>query len=122
MTLRESVQELLDFQKTNPPVEQIYERFYDENIVVQENLQAPRVGRAISIDRQQRMNAKCTEHLLNHEVYVEVFGAGAPRSIPSVLRSSSIFSQWMPYPPPHTSHCVLWSGALSTVVSEVLWH
>lgn len=61
MTLRERVQELLDFQKTNPPVEQIYERFYDENVVVQENLQAPRVGRVISIDRQQRMNANVKE-------------------------------------------------------------
>lgn len=57
MTLRDRIQELLDFQKTNPPVEQIYERFYDENVVVQENLQTPRIGRAISIDRQQRMNA-----------------------------------------------------------------
>jgi hypothetical protein len=61
MTLRERVQELLDFQKTNPPVEQIYERFYDENVVVQENLQAPRVGREISIARQQRMNANVKE-------------------------------------------------------------
>lgn len=61
MTLRDRVQELLDFQKTNPPVEQIYERFYDENVVVQENLQTPRVGRAISIDRQQRMNANVKE-------------------------------------------------------------
>ena len=61
MTLRDRVQELLDFQKTNPPVEQIYERFYDENVVVQENLQTPRIGRAISIDRQQRMNANVKE-------------------------------------------------------------
>jgi hypothetical protein len=61
MTLRDRVQELLDFQKTNPPVEQIYERFYDENVVVQENLQAPRMGRSISIDRQQRMNANVKE-------------------------------------------------------------
>lgn len=34
MTLRDRVQELLDFQKINAPVEQIYERFYDENVVV----------------------------------------------------------------------------------------
>jgi hypothetical protein len=27
-------------------------------------------------------------------------GAGAPRSNPSVLMSSSISGQWMPYPPP----------------------
>jgi hypothetical protein len=61
MNLRDRVQELLDFQKTNSPVEQIYERFYDENVVVQENLQPPRVGRAISIERQQRMNANVKE-------------------------------------------------------------
>jgi hypothetical protein len=54
MTLRDRVQELLDFQKTNPSVEQIYERFYDENVVVQENLQTPRVGRAsVSIDNSE---------------------------------------------------------------------
>lgn len=41
MALRDRVQELLDFLKTNPPVEQVYERFYDENVVVQENLQHP---------------------------------------------------------------------------------
>lgn len=29
MALRDRVQELLDFLKTNPPVEQVYERFYD---------------------------------------------------------------------------------------------
>jgi hypothetical protein len=61
MTLRDRVRELLDFQKTNPPAEQIYERFYDENVVVRENLQPPRVGRAMSIDRQQRMNANIKE-------------------------------------------------------------
>lgn len=61
MSLRDRVQELLDFQKTNPPVEQIYERFYDENVVVQENLQTPRVGRAISIDPQHRMNVNVKE-------------------------------------------------------------
>lgn len=57
MNLRERVQELLDFQKTNPTVEESYKRFYDENVVVQENLQPPRVGRALSIERQKRMNA-----------------------------------------------------------------
>jgi hypothetical protein len=56
-TLHERVQELLEFQKTNPTVEEIYERFYDENVVVQENLNSPRVGRSTSIDRQKRMNA-----------------------------------------------------------------
>lgn len=38
MNLHDRVQELLEFQKTNPTVEEIYERFYDENVVVQENL------------------------------------------------------------------------------------
>ncbi len=32
-----------------------------ENVVVQENLQAPRVGRALSIDRQKQMNATVQE-------------------------------------------------------------
>ncbi len=61
MTLRARVQELLDFQKTNPSVEEIYERFYDENVVVQENMQPPRIGRLMSIDRQKRMNANVKE-------------------------------------------------------------
>ncbi|MCC5635371.1 nuclear transport factor 2 family protein [Nostoc sp. CHAB 5844] len=61
MTLRDRVQELLDFQKTNPTVEQLYEEFYDENVVVQENLQPPRVGRALSIERQKQMNANVKE-------------------------------------------------------------
>jgi hypothetical protein len=30
------------------------------------------------------------------QVEIVAFGAGAPLSIPSVLRSSSISSQWMP--------------------------
>jgi hypothetical protein len=67
MNLRDRVQELLEFQKTNPTVEEIYERFYDENVVVQENLNPPRVGRAISIDRQKRMNANVQEI---HEVKI----------------------------------------------------
>ena len=61
MNLRDRIQELLEFQKTNPTVEEIYERFYDENVVVQENLEAPRVGRALSIDRQKQMNANVQE-------------------------------------------------------------
>ncbi|AFY42405.1 nuclear transport factor 2 family protein [Nostoc sp. PCC 7107] len=61
MTLRDRVQELLDFQKTNPTTAQIYEEFYDENVVVQENLQPPRVGRALSIERQKQMNANVKE-------------------------------------------------------------
>lgn len=61
MALRDRVQELLDFQKTNPTTEQLYEEFYDENVVVQENLQPPRVGRALSIERQKQMNANVKE-------------------------------------------------------------
>jgi hypothetical protein len=61
MEVRNRVQELLEFFKSNPPVEQVYERFYDENVVVQENLQPPRVGRNLSIERQQRMNANIKE-------------------------------------------------------------
>ncbi len=61
MNLGDRVQELLDFQKTNPTAEESYERFYDENVVVQENLQPPRVGRALSIDRQKQMNANVQE-------------------------------------------------------------
>lgn len=44
MNLRDRFQELLEFQKTNPTVEEVYERFYDENVIVQENLNPPRVG------------------------------------------------------------------------------
>ncbi|MBD2258430.1 nuclear transport factor 2 family protein [Pseudanabaena sp. FACHB-2040] len=61
MNLRERVQEMLDFQKTNPTVEESYEHFYDENVVVQENSQPPRVGRALSIERQRQMNANVQE-------------------------------------------------------------
>jgi ketosteroid isomerase-like protein len=53
--------EMLEFSKTNPTTEEIYERFYDENVVVQENLQPPRVGRAMSIERQKLMNANIQE-------------------------------------------------------------
>ncbi|MBW4511631.1 MAG: nuclear transport factor 2 family protein [Scytonematopsis contorta HA4267-MV1] len=61
MELRQKVQELLDFLQTNPQPEQVYERFYDENVIVQENLQQPRVGRSLSIQRQQQMNANVKE-------------------------------------------------------------
>ncbi len=61
MEVRDRVQELLEFFKSNPPVERVYERFYDENVVVQENLQPPRIGRTLSIERQQRMNANVKE-------------------------------------------------------------
>jgi hypothetical protein len=53
--------ELLEFFKTNPPPEAVYEQFYDENVVVQENMQPPRVGRALSIERQKLMNANVKE-------------------------------------------------------------
>lgn len=78
MALRDRVQELLDFLKTNPPVEQVYERFYDENVVVQENLQPPRVGRALSIERQQRMNANVKEV---HEVKISTVLVDGDRSV-----------------------------------------
>jgi hypothetical protein len=61
MTLRDRVQELLEFSQTNPPVREIYERFYDENVIVQENRQPPRVGRELSISRQEQMNANVKE-------------------------------------------------------------
>jgi hypothetical protein len=53
--------ELQEFSKTNPSPAAVYEEFYDENVVVQENLQPPRVGRALSIKRQQLMNANIKE-------------------------------------------------------------
>ncbi|MDX2214020.1 MAG: SnoaL-like domain-containing protein [Oculatellaceae cyanobacterium bins.114] len=61
MNLRQRVQELLEFLATNPPPEQVYETFYAEDVVVQENLQPPRIGRSLSIERQQRMNANLKE-------------------------------------------------------------
>jgi ketosteroid isomerase-like protein len=53
--------ELMEFIKTNPPPEETYGKYYDENVVVQENLQPQRVGRAISIERQKLMNANIKE-------------------------------------------------------------
>lgn len=61
MDLRQRVQELLAFLSTNPTPEQVYGTFYAEDVVVQENLQPPRVGRSLSIERQQRMNANVKE-------------------------------------------------------------
>jgi hypothetical protein len=78
MEVRDRVRELLDFFQTNPPVEQIYERFYDENVVVQENLQPPRVGRAISIDRQKRMNENVKEI---HDFQIEAVLVDGDRSV-----------------------------------------
>jgi hypothetical protein len=61
MSVNNRIHELLEFFKTNPPPEEVYERYYDENVVVQENLQPPRVGRALSIERQKLMNANIKE-------------------------------------------------------------
>jgi hypothetical protein len=61
MSTNNRIHELLEFFKTNPPPEEIYDRYYDENVVVQENLQPPRVGRLLSIERQKLMNANIQE-------------------------------------------------------------
>jgi ketosteroid isomerase-like protein len=61
MSTNNRIHELLEFFKTNPPPEEIYDRYYDENVVVQENLQPPRVGRSLSIERQKLMNANIRE-------------------------------------------------------------
>lgn len=61
MSANNRMHELLEFFKTNPPPEAVYEQFYDENVVVQENLQSPRIGRALSIERQKLMNANVKE-------------------------------------------------------------
>jgi ketosteroid isomerase-like protein len=61
MSANNRIHELLEFFKTNPLPEEIYESYYDENVVVQENLQPQRVGRAISIERQKLMNANIKE-------------------------------------------------------------
>lgn len=53
MSINNRIHELLEFFKANPPLEAVYEQFYDENVVVQENLQPPRIGRALSIERQK---------------------------------------------------------------------
>jgi ketosteroid isomerase-like protein len=61
MSTNNRIHELLEFFKTNPPPEEVYDRYYDENVVVQENLQPPRIGRAMSIERQKLMNANIRE-------------------------------------------------------------
>jgi hypothetical protein len=61
MSVNNRMHELIEFFKTNPPPEAVYEQFYDENVVVQENLQLPRVGRKLSIERQKLMNANIKE-------------------------------------------------------------
>lgn len=87
MNLRDRVQELLDFPKTNPTVEETYEHFYDENVVVQENLEPPRVGRALSIDRQKKMNANVKEihHFKIGAVLVDGFSEARPLDGHSVI-------------------------------------
>jgi hypothetical protein len=61
MSNNNRIHELLEFFKTNPPPEEVYDRYYDENVVVQENLQPARVGRSLSIERQKLMNANIRE-------------------------------------------------------------
>ncbi|MGG6263430.1 SnoaL-like domain-containing protein [Leptolyngbya sp. AN03gr2] len=78
MKLRDRVQELLAFQQTNPTVQEIYDRFYDENVIVQENLQPPRRGRSLSIDRQNQMNANVKEV---HEVKIGAVLVDGDRSV-----------------------------------------
>ena len=80
MTLQERVQELLNFFQTNPPVREIYERFYDENVVVQENMQSPRVGREMSIDRQEKMNTNVKE-VHSFQLGTILVNADAPDSL-----------------------------------------
>lgn len=89
MNLREHVQRLLDFQTTNPTIEQIYEQFYDENVIVQENLQPPRIGRAMSIDRQKQMNANVKEvhDLKIGAVLVDGFSDANPLDGQSVIET-----------------------------------
>ncbi|AFY96484.1 nuclear transport factor 2 family protein [Chamaesiphon minutus] len=61
MSTNNRMHELIEFFKTNPPPEAIYEEYYAENVVVRENQQPPRVGRALSIERQKLMNANIKE-------------------------------------------------------------
>lgn len=61
MSTNNRIHELLEFFKTNPLPEEVYERYYDENVVVQENMQPSRIGRALSIERQKLMNANVKE-------------------------------------------------------------
>ncbi|MGL4621552.1 MAG: SnoaL-like domain-containing protein [Waterburya sp.] len=61
MSANNRMHELIEFFKTNPPPEEVYERYYDENVVVQENMQPSRIGRALSIERQKLMNENVKE-------------------------------------------------------------
>lgn len=63
MSVNNRMHELIEFFKTNPPPEEVYERYYDENVVVQENMQPSRIGRALSIERQKLMNENVKEIL-----------------------------------------------------------
>jgi hypothetical protein len=80
MSVNNRMLELLEFFKTNPPPEEVYERYYDKNVVVQENMQPPRVGRAMSIERQKLMNADVKEihYFKIGAVLVDGVGAACP--------------------------------------------
>ncbi len=69
MSTRESVAALLELVKRRASVEEIYETFYDENCISQENQLPPRKGRALSIERQNKVNAALAE--------IHDFGIGA---------------------------------------------
>ena len=61
MTINNRMHELIEFSKTPHPAGEVYRQFYDENVTVQENLQPPRVGRELSIERQKLMNSNIKE-------------------------------------------------------------
>jgi hypothetical protein len=69
MNTRESVMALLELVKNRASVEEVYETFYHEDCVSQENLLPPRKGRALSIERQNKVNAALQE--------IHDFGIGA---------------------------------------------
>ena len=69
MNTRESVMALLEFVKRRASVEEVYETFYHEDCVSQENQLPPRKGRALSIERQNKVNAALKE--------IHDFGIGA---------------------------------------------
>jgi hypothetical protein len=69
MNTRESVMALLELVKNRASVEEVYETFYHEDCVSQENQLPPRKGRALSIERQNKVNAALKE--------IHDFGIGA---------------------------------------------
>jgi hypothetical protein len=60
---------LLELVKNRASVEEVYETFYHEDCVSQENQLPPRKGRALSIERQNKVNAALKE--------IHDFGIGA---------------------------------------------